>query len=225
LLDGKQDAGREALERFIAVLRPGEGGEARLVAHMELAALHHEQGRFEASIAEYQAAIEALPEDPRPYLAMATFFRRQGLAAESVDVLEAASGMLEDEQRPWRLTAELGLAHADLGHDNVAGELLEEVIAYFTKRQQMDFPPEPALRLALLHEKTGNQARALDLYHLLAQGSDVLNHCAYYRQAARLMLALGHISDARRMLQRASEVAPDVPEIRAEIAAELDKLK
>lgn len=224
LLDGKSDAGREALEKFVAALRPSEGGEARLVAHMELAALHHEQGRFEASVAEYQAAIEALPEDPRPYLAMATFFRREGLAAESVDVLEAASNMLEEEQRPWRLTAELGLAHADLGHDSVAGEMLEDVIAHFTKRQQMDFPPEPTLRLALLHEKSGNQARALDLYHLLAQGSDVLNHCTYYRQAARLMLALGHRTEARRMLQRAAEVAPDAPEIRAEIAAELDKL-
>jgi tetratricopeptide (TPR) repeat protein len=224
LLNGRTDAGREALERFIATLGAGEGGEARLVAHMELAALHHEQHRFDAAVAEYQAAIEALPDDPRPYLAMAVFFRREKLAEEAVDVLEAACNMLEQADRPWRLTAELALAKADLGQAGEARELLEEVIARFTTRQNLDLPAEYAIRLAGLHEQAGNKARALDLYHLLARGSDVPNHCAYYRKAGALMLELGHRADARRMLQRAAEVAPDDPAVRAEIAQELAQL-
>lgn len=225
LLEGATDAGREALARFIALLRPGEGGEARLVTHMELAALHHERGDFDAAVGEYQTAIEALPTDPRPYLAMATFFRREGLAAEALDVLASAANLLEEPQRPWRFTLELGLVHADLGNDSQAIELLEEVVSYFTARQHLDLPPAGAVRLAQLHEKDGSLARALDLYHLLSQGSDTANLCEYHRQAARLLVALDRRDDARRMLEQAVVIASEDAEIRAAIDKDLAQLQ
>lgn len=224
LLDGDSAGGREALSRFVALFGEGEGGEARLVAHMELASLHDEAGDLEAAAGEYEAAVEAMPEDPRPHLAMAAFYRRAKLPAEAIDVLNAASEHLPQDQRQWRFTLELGLAHADLGQDAAAIALLEEVVKYFTARQHLDLPPECAVRLAQLQEKAGNAPRALDLYHVLAAGSDVQNHFAYHREAARLMLTLGHRSDARRMLQRATELAPDDPAIRAELARQLAEL-
>jgi tetratricopeptide (TPR) repeat protein len=226
LLDGDTEAGREALKRFVGELGPEQGGESRLVAHMELAALHQERGAIDDAAAEYEAAVEALPEDPRPYLAMATFLRRQGLSAEAVEVLGSALDALEDEgQRQWRLTLELGLAYAELGEDERATALLEDVIGYLTARQHMDLPPECAVPLAQLHEKAGNKARALDLYNLLAVGSDVGNHFVYYREAARLMAQLGHRVDARRMLQRAKELLPDDPEARAALERQHAELK
>jgi tetratricopeptide (TPR) repeat protein len=216
LLDNQVEGGRDALQRFVKRFEAGEGGEARLLAHMELAGLHQERGDLDAATAEYEAAVEAMPEDPRPYLAMATFFRRQSLATEAIDVLGPALEALEaDGQRQWRMTLELGLAYADLGQDAQAVSHLEEVVTYLTGRQHMDLPPECSVPLARLHEKAGNKARALDLYNLLAAGSDVTNHFTYYREAARLMAELGHKADARRMLQRAAEVAPDDPEARA----------
>jgi tetratricopeptide (TPR) repeat protein len=191
-------------------LKREEGGESRLVAHMELAALHAARGDIEAAAAEHEAAVEALPEDPRPYLALASFLRREGMAAEAVEVLTSASDAFDGEgQRPFRLTLELGLAHADLGQDERAIELLEDVVSYLTARQLLDLPPECAVPLARLYEKRGNKARALDLYNLLSTGSDVDHHVDYYQQAARLLLELDRRSDARRMLQRARELTTD----------------
>lgn len=224
LLQGDTAGGRDALERFVAQFGEGEGGESRLVAHMELAALHDEAGDFDAAAAEYEAAVEAMPDDPRPYLAMAMFFRRAKLPAEAIEVLDSGLEVLEEGQRQFRFTLERGLCHADLGDDARAIELLEEVVQQLTQRNHLDLPPECAVRLAELHEKSGQSVRALDLYNLLASGSDVQNHFVYHREAARLMQALGHTSDARRMLQRASEVAPDDPEIRADLARRLAEL-
>ena len=109
LLDGEGPGGRDALTRFVALFGEGEGGEARLVAHMELAALHDEAGDLEAAAAEYEAAVEAMPDDPRPHLAMAVFFRKAKLPAEAIDVLDhgdrparrgAASVALHARARP-----------------------------------------------------------------------------------------------------------------------------
>ncbi len=225
LLDGELEGGRDALQRFVGLFGEGEGGEARLVAHMELASLHDERGDFDAAAAEYEAAVEAMPDDPRPYLAMALFFRRSKLPAEAIEVLTSALGVLQEQHRQWRFTLELGLAHAELGDDARAIELLEDVVTQLTARQHLDLPPEGALRLAELHEKNGNQVRALDLYILLSAGSDVANHFAYHRQAARLMIETGHDADARRMLARALELAPDDPEIRAELQRQAAELK
>ena len=224
-LDGDSDGAEQALGAFLDELPAGEGGDARLVAHMELASLRHAKHGFEAACAQYEAAIEALPDDPRPYLAMAGFFRREGLNEEAIEVLHAAEQALEGEQRPWRLTQELGLAHAGAGHVDQAVELLEDVVAYFVARQQLDLPPESARRLAALHEQRGNLGRALDLLTLLADGSDVAGHFAYHREAARLLEQLGHRAEARRMLQRALELAPDDAALRTELTAKIEALR
>jgi tetratricopeptide (TPR) repeat protein len=156
---------------------------------------------------------------------MAAFFRREGLAADAVEILNSAIDALgEDGHRQWRLEIELGLAHAALGHDEQAIDALEGAIGYLTTRHGLDLPPEGAVPLAELHEKRGNRGRALDLYNLLANGSDVANHFSYYRNAARLLRELDQPGEARRMLQRASELAPQDPELRAALAAELAEL-
>lgn len=225
LLDGDAVGGREALERFVSLLAPDEGGEARLGAHMELAVLKRESSDVDAALAEYEAAVEAMPDDPRPYLAMAAFLRREDAAADAVEVLTSAIDALGQEgQRQWRLEIELGLAHAALGQDEQAIDALEGAISYVTQRHGLDLPPEGAVPLAELHEKRGNRARALDLYNLLANGSDVANHFVYYRNAARLLRELDQPVEARRMLQRASELAPPDPELRASLANELAEL-
>jgi hypothetical protein len=78
-------------------------------------------------------------------------------------------------------------------------------------------PPEGTLRLAALYEKSERPARALDLYTLLADGSDRQNAFAYELEAARLMQSLGLSAEARRMLQRAREDAPADEAVRAKV--------
>lgn len=217
LADGATEAGTEALTKFLETLHPEEGGDARLIAHMELAQLVHARGDFDGAVAHYERALEALPDDPRPYLAMAGFFRREQLYDEAIEVLEAALNSREEGEPDFRLWLELGLAYADAGRDELAITQLERVIDYLTRRNQRDLPPEGTLRLALLYEKSERPARALDLYTLLADGSDRQNAFAYELEAARLMQKLGLSAEARRMLQRAREDAPADEAVRAKV--------
>lgn len=208
LADGAVEAGADALAKFLDTLHPEEGGDARLIAHMELAQLVHARGDFDGAVAHYEQALEALPDDPRPYLAMANFFRREQLFDEAIEVLEAALASRDEADPDFRLWLELGLAFADAGRDEEAIGQLERVIDYLTRRNQRDLPAEGMLRLASLYEKSERPARALDLYTLLADGSDRQNAFAYELEAARLMQSLGLSAEARRMLQRAREDAP-----------------
>jgi tetratricopeptide (TPR) repeat protein len=208
LADGATDEGAEALTKFLATLHAEEGGDARLIAHMELAQLVHARGDFDGAVAHYESALEALPDDPRPYLAMANFFRREQLFDEAIEVLEAALAARDEADPDFRLWLELGLAFADAGRDEPAIAQLERVIDYLTRRNQRDLPAEGMLRLAGLYEKSERPARALDLYTLLADGNDRQSAFLYELEAARLMQALGLSAEARRMLQRAREDAP-----------------
>jgi tetratricopeptide (TPR) repeat protein len=176
---------------------------------MELAFMQHAAGDFDAALAHCEAALEEFPHDPRPYLTMATFFRREGLPEEAIEVLEAGQSTLDEGRPDVRLWQELGLAHADAGHDDKACEFLERAVDYLVTRHHLDLPPEGAVRLAQLYEKTKRAGRALDLYTLLTKGSDRPNLFAYHLEAARLMQELGFAKDARRTLQRASELASD----------------
>jgi tetratricopeptide (TPR) repeat protein len=217
LADGAIEPGSEALAKFLDSLHPEEGGDARLIAHMELAQLVHARGDFDGAVAHYERALEALPDDPRPYLAMAGFFRREQLFDEAIEVLEAALSSRDEGDPDFRLWLELGLAYADAGRDELAITQLERVIDYLTRRNQRDLPPEGTLRLAALYEKSERPARALDLYTLLADGSDRQNAFAYELEAARLMQSLGLTAEARRMLQRAREDAPADETMRAKV--------
>jgi tetratricopeptide (TPR) repeat protein len=217
LATGDTESGAEALNKFLDSLHPEEGGDARLIAHMELAQLVHAKGDFDGAVAHYERALEALPNDPRPYLAMAAFFRREELYDEAIEVLEAALAARDEHDPDFRLWHELGLAYADAGKDEAAISQLERVVEFLTRRNQRDLPPEGTLRLAMLYEKSERPARALDLYTLLAGGTDQPNLFAYQMEAARLMQKLGLTAEARRMLQRARESAPQEPAVQARL--------
>jgi tetratricopeptide (TPR) repeat protein len=226
LAEGDGEGGATALERFLASLHAEEGGDARLLAHMELAQLIHARGDFDGAVQHYEAALTAMPADPRPYLAMANFFRREKLLEEAIEVLEAGLDALADGPADARLWHELGLVHADAGHDAQAIDWLERVVAQLSSLQQTDLPPEGTLRLAALYEqRPDGMARALDLYSLLARGSDRPNLYLYHLEAARLMKQLGLTPDARRMLQRARELAPAEEAAQARVSAALQELE
>jgi tetratricopeptide (TPR) repeat protein len=166
-----------------------------------------------------------LPDDPRPYLALAAFLRKEGSPDEAIEVVEAGLAALETERPEWRLWQELGLSHADAGRDAKAIEWLERVLDFLVAKQRVEPAPEGTLRLAQLHEKQGNLGRALDLYSLLASGSDLQNLCRYHLEAERMFRELGMPNDARRMLTRAIELAEDGdPALRERIAAALAQL-
>lgn len=206
LAEGDSEGGQLALEAFLHTLQLDEGGDARLLAQIELAQLAHARGDFEAAVAHHESALTALPDDPRPYLAMASYFRREKLVDEAIDVLEAGLEALEGKPPDVRLWQELGLALADAGREQEAVTWLERLVALLASQRHTDLPPEGAVRLATLYERSGNISRALDLYALLARGTDRPNLHVYHEQAARLMTELGLHDEAHRMLVRAREL-------------------
>lgn len=206
LLDGDIEKGKTTLQLFLTRIGPDEGGEARRAAHGEIARLFDEAGDMESAIGEYQKAIDALEDDPRPYISLGNYLRTKKLAAEAVQVLEAALVVMDSERRDPFVLQELGLSHAAAGNDEHAVSILEEVVSSFTARRQFDYPPEGTVALAQLHEKHGNIQRATDLFRSLAEGSDRVNHLRYHREAERLLTKLGKHDEAKRMGQRAAEL-------------------
>jgi tetratricopeptide (TPR) repeat protein len=224
LLAGAEEEAIASFRAFLASIGPDEGGYARLMTHGNLAGLADERGDEEAAIAEWEAAIDALPDDPRPRLNLGVYLRRKGHAEAAAEVLEAVLAELDEVQPDVRVVEELALAKRDAGREDEAVQLLEQVIAHHVKLGILDYPPEGARALAELHEKRGDARRAADLWRALAKGSHVAGHLHYHREAARLLATLGEEAEARRLLQRAAELAGDDAETRAGVDAALRAL-
>jgi tetratricopeptide (TPR) repeat protein len=206
---GAEDfAGAEAaLRAFLASIGPDEGGAARLATHGALANILDARGDEEGAVDELGRAVEALEEDPRPYILLGNYLRRRGHATDAIDVLESALAVIGEGQVDPFVLQEYALAHRDAGHDEEAERLLEQLVETQVKQGRLDLPPEGTAALAALHEKRGNLQRAADLWRSLSRGSDRVNHLRYHREAARLLEALDLRDEARRMYQRAAELA------------------
>jgi tetratricopeptide (TPR) repeat protein len=207
ICDQQADA-ETSLRKFLSRIGPEEGGSARIAAHRELARLCHERGEHEAAIAEFEACAEALEEDPRPLLDLGNYLRIIKRPRDAIEVLQMCGALFQDAPVEWPVMLELGLACADAGEDKRAIDALENVVETLVGRGHHDLPPPAGVALAKLHEKTGNLARAADLYGTLARGEDHAQHALYHREAARLLEQLGLSEEARRMRERAEALAP-----------------
>lgn len=224
LASGDDEGGREALEELVDSLAAEEIGEVWLGAQITLAGLADEADDFEGAMAHYQRAVEVFDDDHRSFFAMGRFLRLKELPEEAIEVLEAASSLLDDVRPDWQVLEELGLAYADAEQEDEAIATLERVITFFTDRKLVDFPVRTATTLAELHEDQGKLERAADLYASLARGSDRANHAEYHREAGRLLGEVGLADEARRMLKRAIALAGDDAEGREEAEALLAEL-
>ena len=222
LLTDDAAGGKDALDRFLDSLADGEANEAKVAVNLTLARLADDDGQFEEAMKRFEAAVRAIPEDYRPYLAMGAFLRDKGHADEALEVLQTALGLSKSTATDWRLLEELGLASDQAGKPHEGQSFLEQVIDFFTSRQVMDFPPDTATTLATLYEADGRLDRAADMYRALSQGSDRANHATYHYEAGRLLRALELHDEARRMLTRAEALLTDEDsELREKIAASL----
>lgn len=220
LLTDDAAGGKAALEAFLGSLAVGEANEAKVAVNLTLARLADDDGQFEEAMKRFEAAVEAIPDDYRPYLAMGAFLRDKGHAVEALEVLRTSLELSKNAAADWRLFEELGLASEQAGKPDEAQSFLEQVIEFFTSRQVMDFPPTTATALATLYESSGRLDRAADMYRALSKGSDGDNHAIYHYEAGRLLHALDLGDEARRMLTRAEALlAPEDSELREKIAA------
>jgi tetratricopeptide (TPR) repeat protein len=220
--DGDLDGAVEAVERYIEALPDSTSEESLLAARHYQAGLEATRGDTEAALEQLWAGLEAAPDDVRAYKVLGATLRQSGRAEEAVEVLTNGLDVMGD-QPDWQLFQELGLAHDDAGRTEKAKEWLERVVDWLKAQRLLDFPPPTAMALARIYEGEDRLDKAADLYRLLAMGSDRANHATYHREAGRLLLALGHGDDARRMLKRAEALLEGDPEaldaVRTELAA------
>ena len=220
LLGDDAAGGKAALQSFLDALPEEEGGETKLAANLALARLADEAEQFEEAMRYFEAAVLALPEDYRPYLAMGAFLRGKGHGQEALDVLKTSLELSKTVGTDWRLLEELGLASELVGKLDDARSFLNQVIEFFTQHQITDFPSTTATALAKLYEAGGRLDRAADLYRALSQGSDGDRHALYHYEAGRLLQALGLEQEARRMLTRAEALlGEDDGELGEKVAA------
>ncbi len=180
--------------------------------------------REEKAIKQLQRGLEAMPDDPRPYLNLGMFLRERGHAEEAIELIDLAIDLTDEDRPSWLAYQELGLAHRDAKNDEKAVDLLEKVIRHFVQRSVVDFPATSAMPLAMLYEERGNHARAADLYTSLTRGTDRKNHVAYHRAAARVLVKIDQQEEARRMLTRAAALAEADEQLSAEIEKEIEAL-
>src|SRR5262249_25521598 len=154
-------------------------------AHQLLASLADERGDEEAAVAELEAAVSALDDDPRGYAILGAYLRAKGHAKEAVEVIRASGEVYLYERPNPRLVEELGLALRDAGEDDDAIEVLEGLLQSLVAVNQLDFPAVGTAALAELTEKKKDYRRAADLWRALSRGSDHAGHLRYYREAAR----------------------------------------
>lgn len=209
LLTDDARGGEEAFQHFVESLETGESNEAALAVHLTLARLADDDGRFDQAMQRFEAAVQTVPDDYRPYLAMGAFLRSKGHCEEALAVLLTALDLSKSHAVDWRLLEELGLASDEAGKPDEARKFLEQVIEFFIGRQVMDFPPSTATVLAKLYESDNRLDRAADLYRALSQGSDRDRHAEYHYEAGRLLHQLDVHDEARRMLTRAAALADD----------------
>ena len=166
---------------------------------MELAQLIHARGEdFDAAaVAHYRAALTAHARRPAavPRAWQISFDARSCSTKRSKCSKQATLDALADGPADVRLWQELGLTHADLpGTTQQASDRGWSAwsLHFSRARSETDLPPEGTLRLAALYERRPDGAvRALDLYSMLARGSDRPNLHLYHMEAARLMKTLG----------------------------------
>lgn len=224
LLTEDTEGGKAALESFLGALPDDEGGETKLGANLALARLADEAGAFEEAMGYFEAAVNTVPEDYRPYLAMGAFLRDKGHADEALAVLQTSLELSKTAGTDWRLLEEIGLASQLAGKPDEARSFLKQVVEFFTSHQITDYPPATATALAKLYEEQGRLDRAADLYRALSNGSDGKNHALYHYEAGRLLQALDLGEEARRMLTRAEAlIAEEDAHLAAKIAALLQR--
>lgn len=225
ILDEDLAAAEPALRKMLERVDADEAADAVLSAHAELAGIRDRQDDEEGAIAELQGAMQALPDDPRPFYLMGRFLRSKGHSEEAADVLEAAVPLLDETRPDARFLEELGLAKLESGREEEAAAYLDRVIALHVQLRRLDFPPATAVARARIHENAGELEKAADLYRGLANGNDRENHLTYHREAARLLIQLELPEEARRMLTRALALAENDPESRAAVEAQLAELE
>jgi tetratricopeptide (TPR) repeat protein len=132
-----------------------------VAGRMMLANVHFQQKEPARAEKEYQAAIQEVPKDLRPRMALGYLYQSQKRWDEAFDAFE---GVVKIDPESWNALYQIGRTAAFSGQRlDRAKECLER---YLTHAPTGDEPPLSGahFRLGMIYEKKGDAARAREEY-------------------------------------------------------------
>jgi len=160
LFCGEREEAEALFERF---LEAGDGTiseDQRFLTHVDLATIADERGEVDRAI-EWLSAVIGRNDDPRTYLALGRYLRREGFVDEALDVYR---GYLDHEETPISaILEEAGLCHLARGDLPIAERHLGEVVRRARCSCGAKVPESTAAALASIYESTGRHAEAAEI--------------------------------------------------------------
>ncbi|MEZ4287947.1 MAG: tetratricopeptide repeat protein [Polyangiales bacterium] len=209
MLSNEPTAATEAFETFLSRLPDGSDPDARLTVHIALAQLAQANDQPEAAIAQFENAIDAMPNDYRPYLALGSYLRTTDHPDQALEVLRSALTVTRTTEPDWQLTLELGLVYRDLQRTDDAINALDQVLEFFKSRGVYEFPGAVTKSLAELYAESGQTEQSASMYRLFLEQYDGAESARMHLELGRQLVNLGLNDEARTALQRAVALKPD----------------
>jgi tetratricopeptide (TPR) repeat protein len=154
-------------------------------------------GRYDEAIAQYRAALKQVPDNPDLRLNLALAYYKKGDFVAAGDVF---SSLHEAEPANVRIATLLGQCYVHLGRD-------AEVIALLEPLEQADnLDLEWALGSALI--RSGRTQEGLQRVERVAQEG---HSAEAYMLAAQAYLQMGLVTSARRNVDAAKKLNPNLP--------------
>lgn len=132
-----------------------------VAGRMILANIHFARKDNAKAEEEYKAAIQEVPKDNRPRIALGFLYQAQQRWEDAFGVFEAA---LQNEPENWNALYQVGKTAALSGQRLDRGE--ECLKKYLTYTPKNDAPPLSGawFRIAMVYEKKGDKAKAAEAY-------------------------------------------------------------
>lgn len=161
LLAGNPESAEHLLEQFVSKAGDRASPDQRLEVGVELATIAAERGDDDRAIARLGKLVEAMPRDPRAYLALGRFLRSRGFAEEALDVYRGF--LSSNEVADTAMLEESGLCELALGHTAEAERFFDEVIRRAKCTCGVKVPESTLTALASIYETTGRHAKAIEM--------------------------------------------------------------
>jgi tetratricopeptide (TPR) repeat protein len=175
------------------------------IAHKELAAVLHDQGRTEEALSQVRAVLAIRPSDAAANLLIGDYEYGRGNLAAAIERYQTVVLSSANVGVRARAYVDLGLSYRQMGQSMKAKEYLE------TSLQLAPRQPTIMVIVGLIAQKSGDLPGAVQQYSraMALQPTDV-----GFLLLARALQQEGHDNEASAMLERAARLSSNFPEAR-----------
>ena len=180
------------------------------VAHGELAALLHEQGKTEEAIEHIRTVLAIHPSNVPANFVIGDYEKDQGNYAAAIERYQAAARNSPTDAARARAYSSIGLVYSKMGQPQMAKQSFETSLRYLPGQANV------MLLLGVIAENSGDLAAAADQYSRAAkaQATDV-----GLLLLAHALQQEGKTEEANSVFERASRLSPNLSRAQQRAAA------